>query len=432
MLFLLAALAAGSASPATAPGEHATESKDVEEVPERVQASSLDTLQSSNLVRQRLQPKDAKLRDYQYEIDAARILRRERDNAAAGKLLLGLLDEKLPSEYRRAVMFELAMVAQDENQLGRAQQILAQYLQLFPTDPSVPEVLLRQGLLYRKMGANGMAVTKFYAVMNSALGMQVDQFDYYKRLVLQAQTEIADTYYQQGKYQEAIEFYRRILKQSSAELNKSPLHFKFIRCLTGLNRHAEAVPECEAFFAAYPQAPEAPELRFVCADSLRQLGRRRDSMLQVLQLLESQKGTVKSNPEGWTYWQQKAGNQIANELYKDGDYLNALEIYNRMSLLNTNVSWQVPVYYQVGLIYDHLQQPAKALEQFEKVIAREKEIAVATDSPSLITVLEMAQWRKQNMGWQSRTEVAVLSLKMPTLLSSTNRPTPPVPPRKSP
>ena len=277
-----------------------------------------------------------------------------------------------------------------------------------------------------------MAVTKFYAVMNSALGMQVDQFDYYKRLVLQAQTEIADTYYQQGKYQEAIEFYRRILKQSSAELNKSPLHFKFIRCLTGLNRHAEAVPECEAFFAAYPQAPEAPELRFVCADSLRQLGRRRDSMLQVLQLLESQKGTVKSNPEGWTYWQQKAGNQIANELYKDGDYLNALEIYNRMSLLNTNVSWQVPVYYQVGLIYDHLQQPAKAVEQFEKVIAREKEIAVATDSPSLITVLEMAQWRKQNMGWQSRTEVAVLSLKMPTLLSSTNRPTPPVPPRKSP
>jgi tetratricopeptide (TPR) repeat protein len=414
MLLLLAALPVGAASPATAPGEHATESKDVEEVLERVQASSLDTLQSSNLVRQRLQPKDAKLRDYQYEIDAARILRRERDNAAAGKLLLGLLDEKLPPEYRRAVMFELAMVAQEENQLGRAQQILAQYLQLFPTDPSVPEVLLRQGLLYRKMGANGMAVTKFYAVMNSALGMQVDQFDYYKRLVLQAQTEIADTYYHQGKYQEAIEFYRRLLKQSSAELNKSPIHFKFIRCLTGLNRHAEAV------------------LRFVCADSLRQLGRRRDSMLQVLELLESQKGTVKSNPEGWTYWQQKAGNQIANELYKDGDYLNALEIYNRMSVLNTNVSWQVPVYYQAGLIYDHLQQPAKALEQFEKVIAREKEIAVATDSPSLATVLEMAKWRKQNMGWQSRTEVAVLSLRMPTLLSSTNRPTSPVPPRKSP
>ena len=432
MLLLLTALAAGAASPATAPGD-ATESKDVEEVLERVQASSLDTLQSSNLVRQRLQPKaDAKLRDYPHEIDAARILRRERDNAAASKLLLGLLDERLPSEHRRTVMLELAMVAQDENQLGRAQQILAHYLHLFPTGPSVPEVLLRQGLLYRKMGANGMAVTKFYAVLNSALSMQVDQFDYYKRLVLQAQTEIADTYYQQGKYQEAIECYRRILKQSSAELNKSLIHFKLIRCLTSLNRHGEAVPECEAFFAAYPQAPEAPELRLVCADSLRQLGRRRDSMLQVLELLESQKGTVKSNPEGWTYWQQKAGNQIANELYKDGDYLNALEIYNRMSVLNTNVSWQVPIHYQAGLIYDHLQQPAKALEQFEKIIAREKEIAVATDSPSLPTVLEMAKWRKQNMGWQSRTEVAVLSLKLPTLLSSTNRPTPPVPPRNTP
>jgi tetratricopeptide (TPR) repeat protein len=425
-------MTAGAAAQSQPPVESGAEAKDQEGV-ERIQSSSLDTLQSSNLVSQSAKSRaDTKLRDYRGEIDAARILRRQRDNAAASKLLLGLLEEKLPSEYRRAVMFELAMVAQDENQLGRAQQILAQYLQLFPTDPTVPEVLLRQGLLYRQIGANGMAVTKFYAVMNSALGMQVEQFDYYKRLVLQAQTEIADTYYQQGKYQDAIEFFRRILKQSSAELNKSPLHFKYIRCLTALNRHAEAVPECEAFFSAYPAAAEVPELHFVCADSLRQLGRRRDSMLQVLELLESQKETVQSNPEGWTYWQQKAGNQIANELYKDGDYLNALEIYNRMAVLSTKISWQVPVAYQAGLIYDHLQEPARALEQFEKIITREKEILAADDSPSLLTVLEMAKWRKQNMGWQSRTEVAVQSLKIPTLLSSTNRPTVSSPPGKAP
>jgi tetratricopeptide (TPR) repeat protein len=418
-------VAAGAAALPDPPADAGVKAKDSEaEGVERIQSSPLDTLQSSNLLSQTANSRaDAKVRDFRGEIDAARILRRERDNAAANKLLLGLLEEKLPSEYQRAVMFELAMVAEGENQLGRAQQILAQYLQLFPTDPTVPEVLLRQGLLYRQIGANSMAVTKFYAVMNSALAMQVDQFDYYKRLVLQAQTEIADTYYQQGKYQDAIEFYRRILKQSSAELNKPPLHFKYIRCLTSLNRHAEAVPECEAFFLAYPSAAEAPELHFLCADSLRQLGRRRDSMLQVLELLQSQKETVQSNPEGWTYWQQKAGNQIANELYKDGDYPNALEIYTRMMLLNTNVSWQVPVAYQAGLIYDHLQQPTRAVEQFEKIIAREKEILAAEDSPSLITVLEMAKWRKQNMGWQNRMEVAVQALRIPTLLSSTNRQT---------
>lgn len=388
----------------------------------RVSPSNLDALQSANLVapHPRVKVEGAK-RDYQQEIDAARVLRREREHAAAGKLLLGLLESKLPPEYRRAVMFELAMVAQDENQLGRAQQILAQYLQLYPGDPSVPEVLLRQGLLYRQMGANSMAVTKFYAVMNSALGMQMDQFDYYKRLVLQAQTEIADTYYQQGKLGDAIEFYKRILKQNAVELNRPQVHFKFIRCLTGLGRHAEAVVEAETFFEKYPDVAETPELRFVCADSLRQLGRRRDSMLQVLQLLESQKETVKSNPEGWSYWQQKAGNQIANELYKDGDYLNALEIYNRMAVLSTNVAWQVPVLYQSGLIYERLQQPTEAMQRFDQIIAREKELAPG-DTSGLATVFTMAKWRKQNMGWQNRAEIAIQSLKLPPLNTSNQAP----------
>jgi tetratricopeptide (TPR) repeat protein len=384
--------------------------------PERVPASTLDALRSPNLNPLHVQPKvEWVKRDYQKEIDAARVLRREREHAAAGKLLLGLLEEKLPLEFRRAVMFELAMVAQDDNQLGRAQQILAQYLQLFPGDPTVPEVLLRQGLIYRQMGANGMAVTKFYAVMNSALGMQMEQFDYYKRLVLQAQTEIADTFYQQGKFPDAIEFYKRILKQNAVELNRPQVHSKFIRCLTALQRHAEAVVECDLFFEQYPQSSEIPELRFVCAESLRQLGRRRDSMLQVLQLLESQKETVRSNPESWVYWQQKAGNQIGNEFYKDGDYLNALEIYNRMVAVNTNAAWQVPVLYQTGLIYERLQQPALALERFEKVIDREKDIAASSDVATLSTVLAMAKWRKQNMGWQNRAEVAIQALKLPPL-----------------
>jgi tetratricopeptide (TPR) repeat protein len=392
-----------------------------ENVP-RVLPSNLDALRSPNLVQEKAKANAGAVRDYQREIDAARVLRRERDHTSAGRLLLGLLDEQMPPEFRRAVLFELAMVAQDENQLGRAQQILAQYLQLFPSDPTVPEVFLRQGLLYRQMGANNMAVSKFYAVMNSALGMQADQFDYYKRLVLQAQTEIADTYHQQGKYQDAIEFYKRILKQNAPDLNKPQIHFKYITCLVALGRHAEAVPECEAFLVAYPDEPENPELRFLCADSLRQLGRRRDSMLQVLRLLESQKGSVRSNPDGWTYWQQKAGNQIANEFYKDGDYLNALEIYNRMASLSTNLAWQVPVFYQIGLVHERLQQPAQALEKFDKILAREKEItSVAGEGGnSLTTVLEMTKWRRQNLGWQNRAEMAIQSLKLPPLTPSTN------------
>ena len=60
-------------------------------------------------------------------------------------------------------------------------------------------------------------------------------------------------------------------------------------------------------------------------------------MKQVLLLLQSQEDNIHKNPETWTYWQQRAGNEIANQLYKEGDYVDALQIY--LNLLRTG---QVP------------------------------------------------------------------------------------------
>ena len=126
-------------SPTATASRGAKPEESPEETPERIAPSTLDTFHSTNLAKANLKARaERPKRDYQREIEAARVLRREREHEAARKLLLGLLDDKLPPEYRRAVLFELAMVAQDDKQLGRAQQILAQYLQLFPGDPTVP------------------------------------------------------------------------------------------------------------------------------------------------------------------------------------------------------------------------------------------------------------------------------------------------------
>ncbi len=96
---------------------------------------------------------------------------------------------------------ELALATQDNGEFVKAQQIYAQFLQHYPDDQSAPEILLRQGLLFRQMGVNTMAISKFYSVMSTALKLKLDNLDYYKNLVLQAQTEIADTYYIQGQVQ---------------------------------------------------------------------------------------------------------------------------------------------------------------------------------------------------------------------------------------
>jgi tetratricopeptide (TPR) repeat protein len=384
------------------------------EAPLASPAGQLDELLSTNLVQIESKPKAGPAaKDYRHQIDTARQLRRNQDSVLAARMLIALLEEELPDEFKKAVLFELALVAQDEKRLSRAQQILAQYVQLFPQDPTVPEVLLRQGLIFRQMGAHQMAVAKFYSVMNTALGLKLEQFDYYKRLVLQAQTEIADTYYVQGKYAEAADFFGRILKQNALELNRPQIHFKYIRCLSNLARHNDVVTQCETFFDKHPASSEVPELRFVAASSLKQLGRSRDALEQVLKLLESQAGTVRSNPENWVYWQQRAGNEIANQLYSEGDYLGALELYTHLAGLNLAPEWQLPVWYQTGLIYERLNQPQKAVEIYTAIAAREKELTGAAATPSLKTVLEMAKWRKDQIGWQGRAEVAVRALHLP-------------------
>jgi tetratricopeptide (TPR) repeat protein len=258
-------------------------------------------------------------------------------------------------------------------------------------------------------------------VMNSALGLKLEQFDYYQRLVLQAQTEIADTYYVQGKFAEAADFFARLLKQNAPELNRAQIHFKLIHCLSGLGRHTDVITQCETFFDKNPDAAETPELRFVCASSLKQVGRMSDALRQVLKLLESQEGTVQSNPENWLHWQQRAGNDIANQLYLEGDYLNALEVYNHLAGLSTNAAWQLPVWYQSGLIYERLLQPRKAVEKFDAILAREKEATAAGAAPTVKTVIDMARWRKDQITWQGRTEVAVQALRLsPVLSAATN------------
>jgi tetratricopeptide (TPR) repeat protein len=387
-------------------------------------ASEFDALSSTNLMTP--QPKTKKLtaQDYQAQISAARLLRRNLDRAGAGRLLLKLLDSELPDEFRRAALFEMALVAQEDKQYARAQQILAQYLKLYPQDPTVPEVLLRQGLIFRQMGAHNTAIAKFYAVMNSALGLKLEQFDYYQKLVLLAQTEIADTYYVQGKFTEAADFFSRLLKQNAPELNRARIHFKLIRCLSGLGRHIEVVAQSETFFDQHSDAAESPELRFLCASSLKQLGRLNEARRHVLKLLESQQGTEQSDPANWLYWQQRAGNDIANQLYLEGDYLNALELYNHLAALSADAAWQLPVWYQMGLIYERLLQPAKAIEKFDAILAREKEVTAAGASPSLKTVLDMARWRKEQIIWRGRAEVAVQALRLSPILSSATNATP--------
>ena len=350
------------------------------------------------------QPTPRKSFEEQFELATRQ--RRDKNPAVAAKILISILETNAPPEFKRKALFDLALTMQDSNDYVKAQQIFAQYRHLYPEDPSVPEIMLREGLLYRQMGVNNLAISKFYAVMSTALKQKLDNIDYYKTLVLQAQTEIADTYYLQGQFEEASDFFSRILKSDSPNLNREALEFKLIRSLAYLTNHVETITRAQHFLESYPVNADVPEVRFVLASAFKGVGRNQDAMKQVLLLLQSQEENVSKNPDIWVYWQRRAGNEIANQLYKEGDYLDALQIYQNLAALDPTIAWQGPVWYQTGLVYEQLQQWQKATAIYGQITARQAELTATNSPPSLASLYEMAQWRIENIGWMEKARAA--------------------------
>ena len=343
-------------------------------------------------------------RVFQTQLQFARKFRTAKEYSQAAQTLIELLKTNAPLELKRPVLFELALVAQDEKQLIKAQQIFSQYLHLYEDDPSVPEVLLRQGLIYREMGVTELAISKFYSVMSTSLKLKLDKLDYYKKLVLQAQIEIANTYFLEGKYAEAADYFSRLLRNPPPDLDKAQIEFKLIQALSGLTNCVECIARGQVFVENHTNSPDVPEVRFLLATNLKKLGRNQESLKQVLLLLQSQRENVQKNPEVWAYWQKRAGNEIAAQLAKDGDSLEALEIYLALAELDDSAAWQLPVWYQTGLVYEQLQQPAKAGEYYRKMLDRQKDATATGASPSLLSLLEMAKWRNDYLAWLEKAK----------------------------
>lgn len=341
--------------------------------------------------------------EWREKLEIARRQRLHRLRAEATATLIAVILANTPDEMKRTALLELAIIAQEEGALARAQQIFAHYLAKWPDDPGVPEVMLRQGLILRQMGLNNLALTKFYAVMTTSLLLKADQLEYYQRLVLQAQTEIAETYFLQGKFADSAELFARVLKLESPLLNTPLIHFKLVRSLAALGKFEDVTVQCLGFLERHTGSAEEPEVRFHLATALQQAGRHGDALQQVMLLLHGQQSRAQAQPEVWARWQQRTGNEIGNQLYKEGDYLRALEVYSALAGLNTNAGWQFPVQYQIGLTYERLQQPVQALREYTQIVRREPELTTNA-APNLRMVLEMARWRQQSLAWHTNAE----------------------------
>jgi len=338
----------------------------------------------------------------------------------AEPILIGLLADNVPEDIQQDALLELGLVVRKENDLPRAQTIYAQFLNRWPDDPRIPDVFLRQGEIFRQMGLTDMALGKFYSVMAAALNLKNDQLAYYQKLVLRTQVEIADTHYLMGHYVDAADFYGRLLQNTDPGLNHPEMEFRLVRSLAIIGRNDEAASEAEDFLNRFPGADETPEVRYYYAQALKGLGRDNEALEQVLMCLQQQKSESGNDPAVWTYWQQRVGNEIGNELYHEGDYVHALEIYADLAQLDSTATWQIPVDYQMGLTYEKLLQPQKAVNTYNQIVAREVEVGTNA-TPGMKAIFDMAQWRINFLKWQQNAQTLDLSLAAMTMTnSSTN------------
>lgn len=341
---------------------------------------------------------------------------------SAEPLLVGLLAGNVPDSVQQTALLKLAEAVWAENDLPRAQSIYTQYLQHWPGDIKVPEILLHQGEIFRKMGLNDLALGKFYSVMTAALSLKNDQLSYYQSLVLQTQIEIADTHYLMGQFADASDFYQRLLLNPDPALNRAQIEFHLVRSLALISRNDQAAAQAQDFITRFPNDDEVPETRYYLAEALKTLGRNSEALRQVLLCLKEQKGKTGNHPEVWAYWQQRVGNEIGNQLYHEGDYVDALEVYINLAQLDSSPGWQVPVNYQMGLAYEQLLQPQKAVDTYNAILARETEAGTNT-TPALKAVFDMARWRVGFIQWQTNAESvdhSLVGLTAPAANSATN------------
>ena len=112
----------------------------------------------------------------------------------------------------------------------------------------------------------------------------------------------------------------------------------------------------------------------------------------------------------WKAWKQRTGNEIANQFYRDGDYFNALNLYLKLAEVEDALTWQLPVWYQIGLIHERLDSPPEAIKAYQKILDREGELT-ATSGPALTTLASMARWRRDFIQWKFEADKARIQLQ---------------------
>lgn len=313
-----------------------------------------------------------------------------------------------PEEAHKQGYLELANMYEQDDKKAKMAAVYEKFVVKFKDDPRLAQIYMRLGHLYREMGAYKMAISRFYNVLNETLKIDADGIDAYREISLQAQRDIADTYFTMGNFVEAEKFYKRLLLLDLNHVDQRNVMYKTNYLNFLQEDYSAAAAGLEEFLKLFPHSQFAPESHYMLANSFNALNQPMEAVRQVLKLLKTEHHITPEDMELWQYWRKKTANQLAEQFYEKGNFLSAIKIYQAMAPVNRNPSWQWPVIYQIGLCFERLHMYPKAQEAYRLLATSDEWDDIKfTMTPTLQSLQEMAAWRLEHLEWNTATKTRI-------------------------
>ena len=308
---------------------------------------------------------------------------------------------EISERERKSIFLEMVDLYKKQNNEIKMIAIYESYLELYPQDDLIPMIHVAAGDLYRELGSFHLAKEHYYSVINLALNIHNSEIDEYRKNSVIAKIRIAETFLMLGDYHQAANKYGDLKK-----LDYLPPHehasvmFQVGFLQQKMGRDPKAIALLTEFIETYPRDSRVPEAHFLIAESYRSMDQSEKAVQEIFILLSKSHTRARIDEAVWVFWKKRAGNQIANALYKEGDFHNALRLYQGITKLDSTPDWQWEVVYQIGLCFERLSLFDKAKEAYRFIVEGETEgKAPLGEAPTQRSkeLQEMAQWRLEQM-----------------------------------
>ncbi len=301
-----------------------------------------------------------------------------------------VLENHAPAEMEIDALLGLAKAYQALNERTRAVAILERFIKDHPGSPYTAKALLDAGRLHRALGADRLAMSRFYAVLQATLRIPDDAWvERYRQLARTAQYEIAETHLRAGRYEEAERYFNRFALLELAPSDRALGAFKVIEGRSAAGRYEAVVAAVNEFIDQYPRDVHVPAALHHATTALRELGRADEALTHTLRLLQASREEQAVDPTAWAYWQRRTGNELANTFFQRGEFGHARHIYDTLAALDEDPAWRLPATYQAALCRERLGLTNDAIEMYRDILDR----ITPEEAVGLQEIAQMAAWR---------------------------------------